>query len=310
MQLNGNDVEEAVARIAGVVRPVTMIASDRCPQFYAAEFLQHTGTFKARGAANFVAAHIADGTVAPAGVAIASGGNAGLACAWAARRYDLPATVFVPTTAPPVKVARLRTYGADVRLVGTQYADAAEAAARFATQTGALASHAYDNPLVAAGAGTLMSEILTAIPTGIDTVVVSVGGGGLLAGIATVAGAHGIRVVAIEPEHCQAFAIGREAGEPVDVTVDSVAADSLGARRVTQMALDVARTADVRSVLVTDDAIVAARQKLWREHRIAVEHAAAATLAALETGAYRPERDERVVAILCGANTDPSDLAT
>lgn len=310
VQLNAKDVEEAVARIAGVVRPVTMIASAGWPQLYAAEFLQYTGTFKARGAANFLAAHIADGTVSPAGVAIASGGNAGLALAWAARLYDLPATIFVPTTAPLVKVALLRAYGADVRLVGAQYADAAEAAARFVARTGALASHAYDNLLVAAGAGTLMSEILTATRAGIETVVVSVGGGGLLAGIATVAGAHDVRVVAVEPEHCRAFATGREAGEPVDVTVDSVAADSLGARRVTQMALDAARVADVRSVLVTDDAIIAARQYLWREHRLAVEHAAAATLAALHSGAYQPEPNERIVSILCGANTDLNDLAT
>lgn len=308
MTLTPDDVAAAATRIAGVVRPVAVLPADAGHRWFAAEFLQHTGTFKARGAANLLAAHVADGTVPAAGVAIASGGNAGLACAWAAARYGVPATVFVPETAPVVKVDRLRGYGARVVQVGTEYAHAAEAAAEHVAATGALASHAYDHPLVAAGAGTLLDELLAATPGGVDTVVVSVGGGGLLAGVATAAAPLGVRVVAVEPVGAQAFAAALTVGHPVDVPVDSVAADALGARRATQLALDAAAAADVVPALVDDAAVVAARRRLWEEHRIAVEHAAAAAQAALDAGAYRPAPEERVVTVLCGANTDPATL--
>jgi threonine dehydratase len=251
---------------------------------------------------------VAEGTVPAAGVVIASGGNAGLACAWAAARYGVPATVFVPETAPAVKVDRLRGYGARVVQVGTEYAHAAEAAAQHVAATGALASHAYDHPLVAAGAGTLLTEIVAATPGGVDTVVLSVGGGGLLAGVATAASRHGVRVVAVEPVGAQAFAAALAAGGPVDVAVGSVAADALGARRATQLALDAAAVADVVPVLVDDAAIVAARTRLWEDHRLAVEHAAAAAQAALDVGGYVPGAGERVVTVLCGANTDPATL--
>jgi threonine dehydratase len=309
MPITLGDVEAATRRLLGVVRPVSMLAADQPGYWFAAEFLQHTGTFKARGAANLVVTHVEDGTMPVAGVAIASGGNAGLACAWAAARHRVAATVFVPRTAPAVKVRRLREYGATVRQVGSEYAHAAEAAALFSAETGALASHAYDHPLIAAGAGTLMAEILAVTPGGVDTVVAAVGGGGLLAGLATVAASHGVRVVAVEPVGCQAFAAGLTAGRPIDVPVQSVAADSLGARRVTQLALDAAAAGDVLSVLVNDSAIVAARSALWEEHRLVVEHASAAAHAALRSGLYRPNTDERLVTVLCGANTDPSDLA-
>jgi threonine dehydratase len=153
-----------------------------------------------------------------------------------------------------------------------------------------------------------MTDVLAATPGGVDTVVVSVGGGGLLAGVATVAGAHGVRVVAVEPVGAQAFAAALAAGHPVDVAVDSVAADALGARRATQLALDAAAGADVVPVLVDDTSVVAARTGLWEDHRLAVEHAAAAAHAALLTGSYAPEPGERVVTVLCGANTDPGTL--
>jgi len=306
--LSPADVEAAAARTAGLVRPVTVLPTDSPRRWFAAEFLQHTGTFKARGAVNLLAAHQEAGTLPGAGVVIASGGNAGLACAWAAERLAVPATVFVPGTAPAVKVAGLHRLGARVVQVGTEYAHAAEAAAEHVATTGALASHAYDDPLVAAGAGTLLQEVLTCTPGGVDTVVVAVGGGGLLAGLATVAAQHGVRVVAVEPEGSCAFSAALAAGAPVDVAVSSVAADSLGARRVTQLALDAAARADVVPVLVSDDAVVAARRRLWQEHRLAVEHAAATAQAALDEGLYTPDDEERVVTVLCGANTDPSDL--
>ncbi|GAA5069353.1 threonine/serine dehydratase [Nocardia callitridis] len=314
MELAYGDVVTAAERVTGHVRPIALAEGgpiDTPVQLrYALEFMQHTGSFKARGALNFLRAHRDSATLPKAGVTIASGGNAGLACAWAARKLGVRATVFVPTTAPKVKVARLRDYGAEVQQVGTEYADALLASQEFATRTGALLSHAYDNSLIAAGAGTLMMEINAQLP-GLDTVVVSVGGGGLFAGIATVAHHYGIRTVAVEPKRCRALHAALAAGEPVDVSVDSVASDSLGARRATALALYAAQHYDVESILVSDEQIVAARHGLWAKHRLAVEHAASTALAPLlddelSATVFRP--GEKVCVVLCGANTDPADL--
>ncbi|MFE6854407.1 serine/threonine dehydratase [Streptomyces sp. NPDC057674] len=314
------DIKTAADRIAGQVRPVTVAEAEPGAEAYtlhlALEHMQHTGSFKARGAQNFLLAHREDGTLPAAGVTIASGGNAGLACAWAALRQGVRATVFLPTTAPKVKADRLAGYGADVRLVGTEYAEALAACEAFAAETGALASHAYDHPLIAAGAGTLLDEIHDRIPD-LDTVVVAVGGGGLFSGVATAARHHGIRTVAVEPENCRALDAALRAGHPVDVPVDSVAADSLGARRASATALAAARHDGVRTVLVPDTAIIRARRALWHDRRLAVEHAAATALAALTapdrpdetTYGYRPAPGEKVCVVLCGANTDPADLA-
>ncbi|GHE25903.1 pyridoxal-phosphate dependent enzyme [Streptomyces vinaceus] len=303
-QLDHAAVRAAADRIAGSVRPVAVVPAAE-GLWFALEYLQHTGSFKARGARNFLAAHRDAGTLPDAGVTIASGGNAGLACAWAARAQSVPATVFLPATAPRVKVERLRGYGADVRLVGDRYAEALAACEEFAAQSGALSSHAYDHPLIAAGAGTVLDEIRAGLP-GLDTVVVAVGGGGLFAGVAAAAREHGVRVVAAEPENCRALNAALEAGRPVDVAVDSIAADSLGATRVSATALAAAQREGVRSVLVPDPAIAEARRALWEEHRIVVEAGAATALAAVRSA---PEPlGERVAVVLCGANTDPADL--
>ncbi|MFJ2744376.1 threonine/serine dehydratase [Streptomyces sp. NPDC087440] len=299
--LNPGEIKAAAERIAGRVRPVT-VAPAAEGRFFALEFLQYTGSFKARGALNFLLAHRESQSLPDAGVTIASGGNAGLACGWAARELGIRATVFLPENAPTVKVDRLRSYGAEVRLVGQRYDEARAACEEFAAGSGALASHAYDHPLIAAGAGTLTEEILRGIPGGVDTIVVSVGGGGLFAGVATAALEAGVRVVAVEPENCRALHAALEAGRVVDVPVASVAADSLGATRVSRDALEVAGREGVRSVLVPDEAIVASRQRLWDEHRLAVEHAAATACA------YAPEPGERTAIVLCGANTGPGDL--
>ncbi|MEV6976392.1 threonine/serine dehydratase [Kitasatospora sp. NPDC093806] len=313
-QLGYDDVKAAAARIAGRVRPVALAPGDRDGLWLALEYLQHTGSFKARGAQNFLQAHREAGTLPDSGVTIASGGNAGLACAWAARQQGVRATVFLPATAPRVKVERLRSYGADVRLVGAEYAEALAACEEFAAASGALASHAYDHPLIAAGAGTLLEEIHERIPD-LDTVLVAVGGGGLFAGVAAAARQHGIRTVAVEPEHSRALHAALAAGRPVDVTVDSVAADSLGARRATALAVDPGHGDGIRSVLVPDEAIVQARRLLWDDRRIAVEHGAATALAALlptedTDHGYRPADGEKVCVVLCGANTDPATLLT
>ncbi|MFJ8039272.1 serine/threonine dehydratase [Kitasatospora sp. NPDC096147] len=304
------DVRAAGARIAGAVRPVGVVPTGTAGVWFALEQLQHTGSFKARGAQNFLRAHREAGTLPEAGVTIASGGNAGLACAWAAGQQGVRATVFLPVNAPAVKVERLRGYGAQVRLAGREYAEALAACQEYAAESGALASHAYDHPLIAAGAGTLLEEIRAGLP-GVDTVVVAVGGGGLFAGVATAAAEHGIRTVAVEPENCRALNAAIEAGAVVDVPVESVAADSLGARRVSAQALAVAGRggASVRSVLVPEAAITGARQALWEEHRLVVEHAAATAWAAVRHGAYRPAEGERVCVVLCGANTDPATVS-
>ncbi|MEV6066115.1 threonine/serine dehydratase [Nocardia sp. NPDC052001] len=306
------DVKAASDRISGHIRPVILTpaeTTDGIQLRLALEHLQYAGSFKARGAANFLLAHRERGTLPRVGVTIASGGNAGVACAWAAQMVDSAATVFLPNSAPAVKLARLRTLGAQVLRGGDSYADAAIECERYAATTGALRSHAYDDPYIAAGAGTLLEEIVTQMPD-LDTVVVAVGGGGLFTGVATAAAHHGIRVVAVEPENCRAFNAGLAAGHPVDVPIDSVAADSLGARRTSEMALSAAQSADTVSVLVTDAQIIAARQSLWDNRRLAVEHAAGTALAALHSGIYTPEPGERIAVVICGANTDPTDLVT
>jgi threonine dehydratase len=310
--ISRDDVDAASLRVNGRIRPVVVShvetgAAGTYPLWLAHEYLQHTGSFKARGAANLAAFHVAAGSMPEAGVTIASGGNAGLACAWAAEATGTTATVFLPADAPPFKVSKLHGYGADVRLIAGEYADALAASIVFAEASGALLSHAYDNPQIAAGAGTLAVEMLDQLPDA-DTVVVAVGGGGLLAGLTAALTGTGVRMVGVEPRRCRALNAALEAGGPVDVTVDSVAADSLGARRVSRDAFELARDQDVTSVVVEDSDIVSARQWLWDERRIVVENGGATALAALLCGAYMPDPDEHVVAVLCGANTDPGDL--
>lgn len=309
MPITYADVEQAAQRITGRIRPLSTAWAEPDGQIvFALEFLQFTGTFKARGAQNFVRAHVEAGTLPTAGLTIASGGNAGLACAWAAASVGVPATVFLPGTAPHVKIARLRDLGAEVRF-GRDYPAAAAACREFARTSGALASHAYDHPLIAAGAGTLTRELLSAVPE-VDTVLVAVGGGGLFAGTTVVAREHGVRTVAVEPAGCATLRAALAAGGPVEAPVDSIAADSLGAHIVSETAYDLATHDSVSSVVLGDDTIVRARRALWDRHRITVEYGAATAYAALLDGpggpAYRPAPGERVAVILCGANTDPA----
>jgi threonine dehydratase len=309
-----DDVEAARRRIAAHVRrtPVTVLAAgDLLPGVPVAlklEQLQHTGSFKARGALNRVLSAAARGELGPAGVVAASGGNAGLAVAHAAAREGVAARVYVPTTAPAVKVARLRELGADVVQVGDRYALAHEAAVAHAEEAGALFCHAYDQPEVCAGQGTLALELAEQLDGGVDTVLVAVGGGGLMAGVAAALEGRA-RVVGVEPGTVPTFAAALDAGEPVDVPVSGVAADSLGATRLGAIAWAVVRRTGARSVLVDDADVVAARRLLWERYRLVVEHGAACAVAALVAGAYVPDGGERVAVVLCGANTAPEDLA-
>nr|MCW2729144.1 threonine dehydratase [Aeromicrobium sp.] len=302
------DVEAARARIAGRVRRTPLLAVEHSyggTGWFKLEHLQHTGSFKARGAFNRILSAYEDDTLDPAvGVVVASGGNAGLANAYAARAFGVPATVFVPESAPVVKVDKLRAYGARVELRGSEYATAYEAAIEHADRTGAVYCHAYDQPAIAAGAGTLGLEILDDLD-GVDTVIVAVGGGGLMAGVAA-ATEGAAKVVGVEPRTIPTLHSALAAGGPTDVSVSGVAADSLGARRIGDIAYDVATRAGVPSVLVEDSDIVQARRHLWDDYRILVEHGAAAALAAITSKAYRPAEGERFVVVLCGANTDPA----
>lgn len=266
------------------------------------ELLQHTGSFKPRGAFNKVLAAGAPS----AGLVAASGGNHGLAVAHVARELGVPAEVFVPTSSSAVKVARLRTYGAQVTVTGDYYADAYAASQDRATQTGALVVHAYDQPETVAGQGTVARELDQQLP-GVDTVLVAVGGGGLIGGIAAWFTGHA-RIVGVEPERIPTLATALAAGHGVDVQVGGVAADSLGARRIGAVGLAAAQAARVQSVLVTDHVILDARQRLWDGLRVAAEAGGATALAALTSGAYQPAPHERVAVVICGGNTDPADL--
>ena len=302
-----SEVQAAAARIAGRIRRTPVQRAAR-QVWFKLEFLQHAGSFKTRGMLNQILSAVERGALPPAGIIVASGGNAGLAAAYAARELGVPAEVYVPVNAPPVKVAKLAKLGARVTQVGDEYAEAYAAATAQAQVTGALFGHAYDDAAMVAGNGTLGLELLEQIPDGFDTVLVAVGGGGLIAGV-TAALRDRARIVAVEPVTCASLYEARKAGEPVDVAVSGVAADSLGARRVGRIAYDLTAAAGVSSVLVDDQAIVDARRQLWDDYRIVVEHGTAAAQAALSSGAYRPAPGERVVVLLCGANTDPSDLA-
>jgi threonine dehydratase len=306
-----DDVQAAAARIDGLVRRTPVLSTELAGAgrvVLKLEQLQHAGSFKSRGMLNRVRAGVERGEITAAGVVTASGGNAGLAAAYAAARESVPATVVVPETAPAVKVDRLRRLGATVRQVGDRYSVAYQAAIAEAQRTGAVFCHAYDDAEMCAGNGTLGLELLEQTSGGVDTVLVAVGGGGLIAGIATALEGHA-RAVAVEPEACPTMAHAIAAGRPVDAPVSGVAADSLGATRVGDIAWAVATRLGIRSILVTDDAIVLARALLWDEWRIVVEHGAAVGVAALMSGAYQPARDERVAVVLCGGNTSPADLA-
>lgn len=307
MRVTRDDVLAAERRIRGRVRRTPLLApAGRDGVWLKLEHLQHCGVFKTRGAFNRQLAGLESGEIGEAGIVVASGGNAGLAQAFAARELGVRATVFVPETAPAVKVERIRGYGAEVVRAGREYAEAYEAAQSHVRDLGAVFAHAYDQPEVAAGAGTLAEEILEDEPS-IDTIVVAVGGGGLYAGVA--AAAYGrAKVVAVEPAACPTLHGAMAAGEPVDVEVSGVAADSLGARRLGDLAFAAQAAEPPVPVLVSEDAIVGARESLWTVYRTASEHGAATAYAALLSGGYQPADGERVCVVVCGANTDPTTL--
>lgn len=297
------DIGAAAAAIAPYVRrtPVLDVRLDRRRVTLKLELLQHAGSFKPRGA--FATVLAAPGP--PRRLVAASGGNHGLAVAHVGATLGIPAEIFVPETAPVVKVEGLRSRGAQVHLVGTTYAEAYADSLRLADEPGSLALHAYDAPLTLAGQGTLAAE-LEEQAGAVDTVLVAVGGGGLAGGIASWYAGSGTRIVAVEPVGCPTLHDALAAGQPVDVTPGGLGADSLGASRIGELGF--ASLRDAHSVLVDSGAIVGARRRLWDETRLVAEPGGAAALAALLSGAYVPEEGERVAVVVCGGNTDPSDL--
>lgn len=265
------------------------------------ELLQHTGSFKPRGAF----CNLLQREIPSAGVVAASGGNHGAAVAFAARRLGMPAKIFVPIVASPAKVELIKSYGADVVVEGERYADALAASERWQECSGALPVHAYDQPETLLGQGTVGAEIEEQSPD-LDTLLVAVGGGGLLGGIAAWYAAEGhrpIRLVAVEPRSAPTLTRALEAGRPVDAEAGGIAADSLAPRRVGELMFPLAQRHVEAVALVSDEAIRKAQEELWRVLRVVAEPGGAAAFAALLSDQYRPGSGERVGVIICGGNT-------
>ena len=309
MVIDRHAIDEAAARVGGRVRCTPTIEVE-AGAFHGAgavtlklELMQHTGSFKPRGAFNRILAS----SVPSAGVIAASGGNHGAAVASAARELGHRAEIYVPETTPAFKLKRLEQYGAHVVVTGASYAQALVASQQRAVATGALVVHAYDQEEVLAGQGTLARELEAQAPD-LETVFIAVGGGGLIGGIAAWYAGRA-RVIGVEPQSCPTLARALEAGRPVDVEVGGVAADSLGARRIGDLAFAIAQRFVERVALVSDGEIVAAQRLLWDRLRVLAEPGGAAALAGLLSGQYRARAGERIGVVVCGGNMDPARFA-
>lgn len=290
-RINGHIVKTPVVRVNGFGLPYGIEMK--------LEQLQHTGSFKARGAFNTLLSQ----PVPKAGLVAASGGNHGAAVAFAAHRLGHKAHIFVPEIAGPSKIGLIRGIGADLTVVPGEYVNALDQAHAYEVESGAMQIHAYDAVPTVAGQGSLMQE-WEAQGLEADTILIAVGGGGLIAGaLAWLQGAR--KVVAVEPETSFAMHAAMAAGRPVDVDVSGVAANALGARSVGQICYDLAAGQNIQTVLVSNDAITTAQNALWREMRQLVEPAGATALAALMSGAYQPEPGEKMAVLVCGGNIAP-----
>ncbi|EDZ46863.1 threonine dehydratase [Rhodobacterales bacterium Y4I] len=266
------------------------------------EHMQHTGSFKARGAFNTLLSQ----AVPAAGLVAASGGNHGAAAAYAAHQLGHKARIYVPEMAGPAKISLIERTGADLQVVPGAYANALEQAQAYEQETGAMQVHAYDAPATVAGQGTCFAE-WQAQGLAADTLLIAVGGGGLIGGaMAWFQGAK--KIVAVEPETACALNAALAAKQPVDVDVSGVAANALGAKRIGSICFELAATQGIGSLTVPDSAITEAQSALWRDRRILVEPAGATALAALMCGAYRPAPGERVAVLVCGGNIAPDPL--
>jgi threonine dehydratase len=309
LTLDRDGIAATAARIAPYVRVTPVAELDAAdfglpafPLTLKLEQLQHAGSFKTRGA--FV--HLLSREVPPAGVVAASGGNHGAAVAYAAHRRGVPATIFVPSVSSPAKLQRIRDYGAELVIAGDRYDDALRASERHVAETGALAIHAFDADETLLGQGSLAMELARQAPA-LETLLVAVGGGGLLGGIAAwYRGA--IRLVGVEPRAAPTLHDALAAGRPVDAPAGGIAADSLAPRRIGERMFPLAQQFVDQVALVEDDAIRAAQRALWATLRIVAEPGAAAPLAALLSGAYVPAAGERVGIVVSGANTTAVDF--
>ncbi|MDW3207839.1 MAG: threonine/serine dehydratase [Alphaproteobacteria bacterium] len=304
-----NDISAAYDRIGSYIRRTPVISLpagdflDGVDVTLKLEQLQHASSFKPRGAFNALLSQ----SVPSAGAIAASGGNHGAAVAFAARRLGYRAEIFVPEIVSPAKKRLLESYGATLNVVGREFAEALEACQARQAETSAVLLHAYDQPDILAGQGTVGLEFEAQAPD-VDTYLIAVGGGGLIGGVASwLCGRK--KVVAVETVGTPCLNAALEAGHPVDVTVSGPAADSLGARRVGELGFAAAQAFVSESVLVGDDAVRAAQRLLWDRLRLIAEPGGATALAALVGGAYRPEPKERVGVLVCGGNTDPAKIA-
>jgi threonine dehydratase len=267
------------------------------------EFLQHAGSFKARGAfTNMLTRGIPE-----VGIVAASGGNHGAATAFAAARTGHRATIFVPTVASPAKIAQIRDYGADLRIAGDRYADALVASDEFAESTGALRVHAFDQVETLLGQGTVAAEFEAQAPD-LDAVLVAVGGGGLIGGMAAWYRGN-TRLIAVEPKEAPTLAMALQAGAPVDAPAGGVAADSLAPKQVGQLMFPLAQQFVDCALLVGEEAIIQAQYALWKNLRVVVEPGGATALAAVLSGAFETKPGQRIGIVLCGANTSAVQLS-
>lgn len=268
------------------------------------ELLQHTGSFKPRGAFT----NLLTRDVPPAGVVAASGGNHGAAVAYAAMKLGKPARIFVPTVCSQAKLERIRSYGADLAVTGDRYADALTASEDWASQSGAMPVHAYDQMETLMGQGTVGLEFEEQCPD-LDTLLVAIGGGGLIGGVAAWYAGR-VKIVGVEPEAAPTLTKALAAGRPVDAEAGGIAADSLAPKRVGELMFPIAQQYVSSVVLVSDAAIQQAQEALWNTLRLAAEPGGAASLAALLARRYQPSTGERVGVLLCGANTTAVKLAS
>ena len=302
--LSADAIRAAAGRIAPYVRRTPVLEVDGADfgldgvrLAFKLEFLQHAGSFKTRGAFN----NLLTREVPGAGVVAASGGNHGAAVAYAAMRRHVPATIFVPSVASPAKMAQIRGYGARLEVAGERYNDALVASERWIAAHPALAIHAYDQWETLQGQATVGAEYEAQAP-GLDALLVAVGGGGLIGGIASWYAGR-IPVIGVEPEAAPTLTRALEAGAPVDAPAGGIAADSLAPKRVGALMFPLAQRYVERTVLVTDDAIRDAQRALWKTLRIVAEPGGAAAMAALLSGAWKPAKGSTVGVLLCGANT-------
>ena len=307
--LEPRDIEAAAARIARHVRrtPVLHLSGEELglsyPVILKLELLQHTGSFKPRGAFN----RLLSAELPQAGVIAASGGNHGAAVAFAARALGAQAEIFVPELTPASKAARIESYGARLVRTGATYAEAFEASEARRAETGALGVHAYDDPDVLAGQGTVARELEADAPD-LTHVLVATGGGGLIGGVAGWLQDR-VEVVSVEPASCPTLHDALAAGAPVPAPVGGIAADSLGPRQVGRLMFPIAARHVKAAVLIEDEAIVAAQRLLWDRLRLIAEPGGATALAALTSGAWTPPAGARIGVVVCGANTDPAKVA-